>query len=344
MPLNLDILGVKAGVACDDPGVLEELSRDFESFRSSGGAAPEVVVTLTLASPPADPLAGAIGRAGRGFRWAERDGVRRVDYEGRAQAVFEASRERVSVTSAEPELLRELGYLAVCSRAGWRLDMRGFHRLHALGIERGGKGAALLLDSGGGKSSIALELLRRGSARVLSEDTPVLGPDGRLHPFALRLGLRPDADLSDIPATRVRSMARREHGLKKLVDLGHFPDAIAEAVAPSVLVAGRPGGRRCELRRTPFAAMPPLFSGMVAGLGLPQLAEFLWPASAAGWAGLAALAARRAAAAARLWSNCRTYEMRLGPDPARSAAALAALLDEEGQALDLFPARSILQE
>ncbi|OGS01280.1 MAG: hypothetical protein A2V88_00010 [Elusimicrobia bacterium RBG_16_66_12] len=327
MPLNLDILGVKADVACDDPGVLDELSRDFAAFRSTGEAEPEVAVTLTLASPPADPLAGAICRAGRGFRWAEKDGVRRVDYEGRALAVFEASRERLSVTSTEPELLRELGYLAVCSRAGWRLDMRGFHRLHALGVERGGKAALLMLDSGGGKSSIALELLRRGSARLLSEDTPVLGPDGRLHPFALRLGLRPDADLSDITATRVRSMARREHGLKKLVDLDHFPDAVAGAVVPSVLVAGRPGGRRCELRRAPFATLPPLFTGMVIGLGLPQLAEFLWPRGASGWAGLAAVAARRAVAAARLWSGCRTYEMRLGPDPARSAAVLAELLD-----------------
>lgn len=326
MSLNLDFLGVRVGVACGDRGVLEELARDFAAFRASGDAAPEVSVALTLAAPAPDPLAGLRGRAGRGFRWAEDDGVRRVDYEGRALAVFEPARERLSVTSAEPALLRELGYLAVCSRAGWRLDMRGFHRLHALGVEREGRAALLMLDSGGGKSSIALELLRAESARLLSEDTPVLGPDGLLHPFALRLGLKPEADLSDIPADRVRSMTRRVHGLKKLVDLEHFPGCVAGPARPSVLVVGRPGGERCAVRPVSLSALPPLFTGMVVGLGLPQLAEFLWPSGAAGWAGLAALAARRAAAAARLWSSCRTYEMRLGPDPARSAAALAELL------------------
>jgi len=69
-----------------------ELGPKWSSQR--GTPHPWTSFCATLAAPPQDPLAGSRGRAGRSFRWAEKGGVRRVDYKGLA--------------------------LAVCSRAGWK--------------------------------------------------------------------------------------------------------------------------------------------------------------------------------------------------------------------------------
>lgn len=323
----LDVLGARGELSADDPGVAAELERDFAAFAAAAGA-PDFRVAARVGPVPADPLGGARGRRWRDVRFADEGAQRLLDYGGRAWGRLDLDAASAELVSPDPALLRELAYLAACSFIGRRLDEQGRHRVHALGAERGGAAGLLLLPEGGGKSTVAFELLRSGLARLYSDDSPVLAPDGLLHAFPMRLGLRPDVAAPDVPAALVRDFPRRRHGLKRLVDWSWVGEKAAPPAPPRALVVGRPGGTRCVARRASAAAALPLLEGLVVGVGLPQAAEFLWPRGLAGWASVAALAARRAAAAARLLRGCRVWVLEMGPDPAESARVFAALITD----------------
>src|SRR5205823_358414 len=111
------------------------------------------------------------------------------------------------------------------------------HRVHALGVSFRERGILLLLPSGGGKSTMALELLRRPGFRLLGEDTPLVDRRGRLLPFPLRLGVRAGQD-PGIPAEHLRTVQRMEFGPKTLIDIDYFADRLGDAVEPGLILIG----------------------------------------------------------------------------------------------------------
>jgi len=60
--------------------------------------------------------------------------VRYNDYGGKALSAIDFRRDSVTIVSRDYDLLYEVAYLVVQSRVGERLDRRGVHRLHALGL------------------------------------------------------------------------------------------------------------------------------------------------------------------------------------------------------------------
>lgn len=326
MRLELDVLGVRGRVEGKGPAVAE-LARDFEAFAAAAPCAAPAF-SVRLEPGPAMTLTGE-ARRWRDASFRDEDDVRLLDWAGgAASGRVELEAATATLRGEDAVLLRELGFLAAVSLAGRRLDERGWHRVHALGFERGGKGALLLLPEGGGKSTLALELLRRPGNRLLSDDAPVLGPDGRLHPFPLRLGLRPGVEAPEVPPQALRPFPRRRHGVKRLVDWSWVGARAGAPCEPRLVVAGRPGGAACRARGGRAAAAGALLEGLVVGVGLPQAAEFLWPRGPAGWAATASLAAARAAAGARLLRRCAVRALELGSEPAAAAVALERLLDD----------------
>ena len=326
--LRLDFHGVGGAVACDDPLVSENLRRDFAFFLAKS-CDPSFRVTLRLDAVPRElvPRRRA-SLCGAHYVAYDNGPVRAVDYHGRALAIMDFRSESAEVFSEDGALLHELGYLLICSRAGFLLDRRGLHRVHALGVAREGKGALVLLPSGGGKTALGLDLLRSGQVQLLSEDTPLLGPGGSLLPFPLRLGLAPTEDLSDIPEKFRRVMHRREFGTKILVDLAWFQHALSGPVPAGLVVVGRRSGAAEPAIRRLWrpAALPALFSSLVVGWGVPQLTEFMLRRDLPGLAGLAGLALGRASAAAGLLARAPLVELTLGTDRRANAAALLGLL------------------
>lgn len=330
MRLGLDFHGVRGLLETDDKDLLEDLRRDFEFFvREEPGT--DFRVRLLLEPPPA----GIEGRRSFGtaqFEAYDNGPVRTVDYGEEARGVLDFSAESGRIYSRNRELLRELGYLMTLSRAGYLLDRAGMHRIHALGFTRAGRGALVLLPSGGGKTALCLDLLRGSDARILSEDTPLVSRDGLLHPFPLRLGLAPGENLSGIPEGYRRRFVRRRYGEKVLVDLPYFKDRVSGPAAPSLLVLGARAGSESPGVRRAFrpAAMGALMSCMVVGVGTPQLREYMLRKDAAGAVGLGRAALSRLSAAISLLARCRVARMRLGTDRARNTEVLLKLLEETG--------------
>src|SRR5258706_9814422 len=63
---------------------------------------------------------------------------------------------------------------------------------HAGAVARGGQGIILTADAANGKTTLVLELLRRGFAFLSDEMAALSRADNRLHPFPRALRLRPD--------------------------------------------------------------------------------------------------------------------------------------------------------
>lgn len=323
--LRFDFYGTSVRLASESAEVLDALRRDFAYFESSGPERADIGLTLAVGRFPGGRRGLPLFRA-RDYRVFDSARGRAILYEDGAAAVHDFSRERGRVWAASAERLHELGYLAVLSRVGEALDRRGLHRVHALGIVSAGRAALLLLPEGGGKSTLALEIWRASRAGFLSEDTPLIDRRGRVLAFPLRWGFRDSADLGDVPTAMIRPFSRRRRAAKRLVDVGFFAERIVPQAPLRWLIVGR-RGRRDRLAAAGRAETAgALATSLVAGVGVPQMSEYLLRPGAAG--GLAGVAWSRARAAAGLL-GARRVAFELGGDPRRSARALLSFLETE---------------
>lgn len=327
--LNLELAGV--GVELAGPGpVLSELRRDFAWF-ATDAPRPEPI-RLELSEGGGEPApAGPASLRWRDFRAFDEGPVRRIFYRDGARASYDYRRREGVLRAAGPDRLRELAYLAVLSRAGDALDRRGLHRVHALTVASRGEAALVVLPCGGGKSSLALELLRRSSVSVLGEDTALLGADRIVRAFPLRWGFRDRGALGDVPEAWVRPFRRTGMPTKWVVDLPFYRDRIVEEAPLRRLFFGArtagPAGARPLGAEEAFAR---LLAPAVLGVGLAQLTEYcLRRGELAGLAGVAASRARLA------WSAARTaapFALTMGRSPAEAVDALLQALDEPAPA------------
>jgi hypothetical protein len=316
--LELDFHGVRASVYGPAGSVIDDLRRDFAYFlRPCGGGRRGVSLRLEPGRMPA-------GRApSRGFftwrdaRISQAGSSRLVDYGGKALLEYDLKRESGVLYGGPPGLLHEIAYLAILSRVGNGLDEAGLHRVHALGFAYRGLGGLLLMPMGGGKSRLALELIRRPGFEILSDDTPLLDGGLGLRAFPLRLGLR-GRDRFLVPPELVRRFERRRFGVKYLVDLDFFKEKIAPRAPLRWILTGARG-----------SAAGALMSGMVLGVGLPQVLELMLPSPPflGGALSLARIVASRSAAAARALSTARCASFRIGGDVRADARDLELFLE-----------------
>lgn len=330
--LVLDFYGWTARLG-GDAETMDELRRDFGPFSTAkareaspayGSVAAEAI-ELTRSTPPPSLNEGWLLWSGRGHSVRACGPERRVFYRDGAAVSFNFAARRGRVWCAEPARLRELGYLAVLSRAGEALDAKGLHRAHALGFEWDGAAGLVFLPSGGGKSELALALLRETNAGLLSDDTPLVGVDATARAFPLRMGFLPSADLSEVPERWVRPFVRRDYAPKRVVDHAFFRGRVRDDLPVRWLFIGKKGaGAPAIVPAGTATAAAALGVGLVVGHGVAQMAQYrLRPTNTAG---LLRDALSRARAASALLCRATRWEFALGSDPRLAARALAAFL------------------
>jgi len=231
----------------------------------------------------------------------------------------------------------EIAYLFLQSELGKYLDKLGLHRVHALGIGlANGRAALILLPSGGGKSTLALELLKRGGVVLLSDDSPLVDRKGNLHPLPLRLSFRASALLPDgwekIP------FARRKYGNKILIPTaslkaGQLPRP-GETFAPGFFIVAKRWGVDREPEFSPLSygeALKVFFRDLVIGLGIPQVAEIVLTKGMATIPSLIPNAASRSLAALSFLRKAKRLNWNMSRDPSVNAAFLLKKLHEMSQ-------------
>lgn len=288
MEISFSLAGVNLTFATDCQELAERLAFDFAAFPAGKGGF-HLTGRLGRGHGPRPRWRGTYGS------WVDEGTVRHIRYDG-VWVHYDYAAEAGVVEGEDLDRVHERLYLTALSRVGEALDRRGLHRVHALGVGD----ALILLPPGGGKSTLALRL----DLPLLSEDTPLLDRQGRLHPFPFRLGLRE-------PHPEGRRVGR-----KWLLQADRW--ASEPVRCRQVLV----GCRGKEPRLGPALAFPYLVRDCVVGYGVPQVAELFlrdYPAKLR-------IAASRLAAVTHLCLRARGRRLWLGPDADANARYVATLV------------------
>lgn len=252
-------------------------------------------------------------------------GRRLAWYPGGALCDYDYGERSGTIMGPGRELLRELSYLLILSRAGEELDLRGLHRVHAAAA--GFRGAALFFCGarGAGKTTLLLELLKDTEFSLLSDDTPLADAAGRIHPFPVRVGLGLDSPhLADFGG--LRDFTRRRYPPKRLLDPAGAGLKISTALPAGGIFLLRRGTKPRIAPAAPGAGAAELAVSLAAGYGTPQLAEYFLRLSARDITAKAGILYSRLRASAALLRRASCHVFELGPDRRANAAELRSFL------------------
>ena len=330
MTASLDVYGFRASVEGDWPEVIREIEADFEWFRKEAASPSGVRVRIERRPPDLDSM-GELDAAfvtPRNTVYQD-DTTTVIDYFGRASSILDRRTGSVWIQGEDADLVHEAAYLYLLSAIGEHLDARHLVRLHALGLSGASGAVAVMLPSGGGKSTLAVRALRDNGCRLLSEDSPLIDRRGLVHPFPLRIGINAtDRDLlGDAP---VRRLERMEFHPKLALDLAAFRDRIEPEPRPlsHLVIGARVLGRSATLEPVSRReAIGPLLREAVAGVGIYQGMEFVLQRGLRDVAGKAWVARARAACASAALRRAKVWRLRLGRDHERNWETLRDLLD-----------------
>jgi hypothetical protein len=326
--LWFDFYGLRVAVHSEDEGVLEDVHRDFSHFRATPGHTHSHIEIVSETPAWADlPSLPATLHSPRNIVY--RDGnLSYLDYSGRGLMTVNHNQNSYRVYCVERDLAHEIAFLTMLSQVGEYLDSIGLHRVHALGVQAGGRATLILLPMGGGKTTLAMRVLGSQVIKLLSEDSPLVSRSGQVYPFPIRIGVRAGEEPPDAAAGYCRTVQRMEFGPKTLIDVAHFAQQIGQPCPIGSILLGerwltgdpfiRPASRR--------AAIGPLIKNSVVGLGLYQGVEFVLERSAWEILGKAGLAGSRLLTSLQLVRRAQVYRFGLGPDVQQNAEMLIRFL------------------
>ncbi len=328
---QIDVYGLRASISGDWPEVIDAVRRDFAWFETVPGPPSQLEIEIERRPPQLD----GFGEVRASFVTPRNvvyqlGGRTIVDYFGRAVSVLDRKHGRLLVQGEDDHLVHEATYLFLLSRIGEHLDSRRLPRLHALALTGTAGAVALMLPSGGGKSTMALRALKADGVGLLSEDSPLLDRRGRVHPFPLRIGIN-EADAEQLAGHQVRRIERMEFHPKLLLDLESFADSIEREPQPlrHLVIGRRSLGVEPRLDSVGrMSAVGPLLREAVIGVGLYQGMEFVLQRGMRDVVRKAGVAASRALCCTAALARARVWELTLGRDHDANWAALEPLLRE----------------
>jgi len=328
--LAFDVYGfrfrITAAASCASVGML---ASDFQFFRHDDDTAGLRIEICTQRPPYAEaPDAVATNYTPRNVSFSMGQ-TTWLDYGGRALAIWDRAAGTFRVYSEDPDLLYEVAYLFLLSRIGEDLDQRHMHRIHALALEYQGRAVLAVFPMGGGKSTLGAAMLRFPEIGFLSDDSPFISPNGRVHAFPLRLGLLPGSE-NEIPTEQRRTIRRMEFGPKVLVNYDYFAHRVQPSAEPGIVFLGRRSlGDVCRIEPASTGERyQSILADCVVGLGLFQGIEFVLRNSPIQLLGKAGIAWSRLRSAQSLFRRSEVYRLVLGRDLARNAETVFEFLQQ----------------
>ncbi|MBT5093773.1 MAG: hypothetical protein HOM21_06000 [Halobacteriovoraceae bacterium] len=260
----------------------------------------------------------------------QRGSVRINDYHGKAQSLMDYSKEEAQVFGQSLEKLHELTYLLIHSRVGKAWDLQGLHRVHSCAFTIGKKLCLILLPSGGGKSTLLLELIKNSGSEfsLYSDDAPLIDSNGLVHPFPVRIGL--EREIPDwVDAPEKYQLLREHHGKKHLISLKDWDVPVGNDYDEVlVMTANRHPVAECVIRDG-FLGQHALvlLESLIIGLGLPMILEYFWETGFMDFWRKVKIALLRTRASAQLLRNSAIYHIDLGSNSKENAKVLREFLE-----------------
>lgn len=333
----ISILGVSARVRCSDPQVMYWLDFDFSQFVEAQPLPTcDINIDVHVQDPPANviPPLDEIMHTPKFVCFEDEQRTRYITYQDKAICIHNYATESGTIYCADPGEAYERLYLTILSRVGERLDSKGIHRVHSLGISFNKQATLMLIPQGGGKTTLGLSLLGKPGIKLLSEDTPFINWRGQVFPFPFRIGVTNGERTEAIPEEFKRLTGRMHWGFKILVDLRYFKDSIArDAVPLKYLLCGRWTNKatpRIE-RLSKVGALGYLMRDCVFGLGLPQVIELFLQSGLRGTLQKAAIAFSRLLVSIICVLKANCYQLYLCKDREKNARMIVEFLERKAK-------------
>ncbi len=326
--LHFDFHGTAVTVTTNDAETARFVESDFSWFlveepRRAGP--PSITVDLHFSEVPFDRIPeGKVAAYHTKDAVVYKEGSTAFYDSGEALVIYDFAARRAEVHSLSRDLLFERAYLMISSRVGDAMDRRGLHRIHAMGVAYRGRGVVCLMPSGGGKTTLTLSLMKDERFQLLSEEIPLVTRRGELLPFPIRMGVRPGESLS-IPVEFLKPFERTHYGPKTLIDVRCFAGRIAGITEPGIVFAGKRihSDRPAVVPISRMKAFMALYRCCVAGVGLPQMLEYILRFDLSDIFRNTPVILSRLVASIRLIGRSQTYELRLGRDREANARCVA---------------------
>jgi hypothetical protein len=246
---DFDMHGLRIHVSGDWPEIVEALRRDFAWFSGDDGRA-DVQVRVTRGKPDLRRF-GPLRATRVTWRSAEyRDGTRAiVDYLGQAVAVDDGTG-TFTLEGNDGWTVWRASYDYILDRFGEHANGLGLTLVNGLGLAGRQGGILVLLESGGGKTTLALRAISEGVG-VLSEGSPLLDRSGCLHPFPVPLLVRTTSpEAASLPEEHVRRLPGIDPDPISL-EVPAFADAVPREPVPlrHVILGARSLGPEATLDR-----------------------------------------------------------------------------------------------
>jgi hypothetical protein len=327
---HLDVYGLGVSLRGDWPEVIDAVRRDFLWFERPRVGRADVEIVVERTTPDWTPYEGL-----RAAFITPRDVVYRLpgktimDHLGRAISEVDEAEGRLTIRGTDEDIVHDALYYYLLGRTGAHLEARGLPRLHGLGLAGRQGGVAVLLPSGGGKSTLALRALSHDGVKLLSDDSPLLDRHGRLHAFPLRIAVNGE-DANTLPFGPLRRIDRVGMHAKFAIDADAFGDRIERRAQPlrHIVIGQRSLNRHGTLEALPRrAAVSALVRDNVIGVGLYQgYGCSVLERGARDIIAKAAAVAGRSASSAACLARARVWRLVLGRDHASNWNALVPLL------------------
>jgi hypothetical protein len=327
--VNLDFYGFTLQLRSDDSQIVKGIQQDFSYFKKENGS-PGVVIEVFDKKPPYSTLPN-IPASIHGLNYVvyHHKGKTYTDFHGQGLRISSTNSSYSEIYAADRDHRHEISYLTILSLVGQYLDSKHIHRVHALGVSRNNKAVLILLPETGGKTTLALKLLRSGQVKLLSEDSPLLNRHSEIIPFPLRLGILPGGE-KDIPEQYLYPVKLMRVGTKIMVNLEYFQDGIgSKCPLHAILIGKRSLGTGSAIIRTSrFNALNELFKNSVVGMGLHQGMEYLLGRNILQTMGRSSIAFSRLNNSLGAISRCKTYKYTIGHDFERNAQVLLEFMEK----------------
>ena len=333
--LLLEVYGAVVRVCCQQQALLEEIRRDFSYFVCENTArdADFTVIGHLEEKRPQRPSLHHLLIKTKYLSCYDTGEIKYVFYGCNDYVECDYGKSTANAYAADLSHLYELVYALLRSRIGELVERKGLCRVHALAFAVEEAGALFLAPTRGGKSTLALTLLREHPIMLLAEDAPFLDARLNMHPFPLRVGIRPDGfqPLSAEERACARVVHNRKYGKKLLIDVDcfrakllHEPRQLCHVLIGRLPKNGQDG---CIISRcSRFRLFSALLMNLVIGVGVSQVKEYYLRRSLVDVYGKIHILARRINLAAHILFRQTPYLVRLSSDSGANARILMQFL------------------
>ncbi len=257
------------------------------------------------------------------------------DYYGELTSHIDFKKNRAVLYSLSLDKMHEVAYLIILSRVGKKLDLMGFHKLHAAAVSFKGTAVICMMPSKGGKSTLLMELLKDPRIKMISDDIPLIDRFGTVWTFPLKIGLSDIAPGLEVenPGANIYEMKRSLHGVKKLISVAGIKNKV-EPVETSfnrivLIEAFRVNSAHSYLVD---AAWVRTFKGLikhgVIGFGLPMVMEYFWENGWRDFLTKAFIFLSRLESFFILSLRAKRLQLRLGKKPEKAAKEILNYLEK----------------